>query len=170
MFRRYVVIVSYECCKSRSKCCICCNGCTHMLQRSVPNVSSVFLDVLLQVYLSGCCIRFTHMSQVFYLDIAYVCNSLQVFLYVFASVLEVCFRCFICLQTYVARVASECFKNRWDVAYVAIRVRSGDDVSGPHTWSGGAGPAWTRETQAQAWIAGASLGVRMWASGWASRR
>jgi hypothetical protein len=31
MFQRYVAIVSYECCKSRLKCCICCNGCTHIL-------------------------------------------------------------------------------------------------------------------------------------------
>jgi hypothetical protein len=28
----------YRCCKSRSRCCICCNGCTRMLQRSISNV------------------------------------------------------------------------------------------------------------------------------------
>jgi len=50
-----------------------------MLQRYVPNVSFVFSDILLQVCLTGCCIRYTHMLQVFYLDIAYVCNVFQVF-------------------------------------------------------------------------------------------
>jgi hypothetical protein len=31
MFQRYVASVSYGCCKSRSWCYICCNGCTHIL-------------------------------------------------------------------------------------------------------------------------------------------
>jgi hypothetical protein len=31
MFQRYVASISYGCCKSRSRCCICFNGCTHML-------------------------------------------------------------------------------------------------------------------------------------------
>jgi hypothetical protein len=44
-------------CKSRSGCYICCIGCTDVLQASVPNVSSVFLDV---------CCKFV------YLDVAYV--------------------------------------------------------------------------------------------------
>jgi hypothetical protein len=34
----------------------------------------------------------------------------------FASVSEVCFKCFICLQTYVASVASRCFKSKSGVA------------------------------------------------------
>jgi hypothetical protein len=42
IFQKYVASVSYGCCKSRSECCICWNGYTHMLQTSVPNVSSVF--------------------------------------------------------------------------------------------------------------------------------
>ena len=88
MFQRYVAIVSDECCKSRSECCICCNGCTRILQKFVPNVSSVFLDVLLQVCFFGCCICFTHILQVFYLDIAYVCNGFQVFFMCFCK----CFR------------------------------------------------------------------------------
>jgi hypothetical protein len=56
------------------------NGCIRMMQRSVPNVSSVFSDVLLQVCLSRCCICFMHMLQVFYRDNVYVCNDFQVFL------------------------------------------------------------------------------------------
>jgi hypothetical protein len=55
--------------------CICCNGCTLMLQKSVTNVSSVFLGRMLEVCLSECCIFFTHMLQVLYLDVAYVCND-----------------------------------------------------------------------------------------------
>ena len=55
-----------------------CNGCTRMLQTSVPNVSSVFRRML-QVCLFGCCICFTHMLQVFYLNVEYVCNDFRVF-------------------------------------------------------------------------------------------
>ena len=35
---------------------------------------------------------------------------------VFASVSDACFKCFICLQTYVASVAFECFKSRLRIA------------------------------------------------------
>jgi hypothetical protein len=31
LFHMYVSIVSYGCCKSRLRCCICCNDCTHTL-------------------------------------------------------------------------------------------------------------------------------------------
>jgi hypothetical protein len=34
------------------------------------------------------------MLQMFYLDVVYVCNSLKVFLGVFASVFDVCCKCF----------------------------------------------------------------------------
>ena len=78
MFIRYVANISYRCCKSRSGCCICCNGCTHMLQASVLNISSVFSDVCARC-LFGCCICFTHMLQVFYLNVEYVCNGFRVF-------------------------------------------------------------------------------------------
>jgi hypothetical protein len=44
-FQMFVTSVSDRCCKSRSECCICCNGCTRMLQRYVSNVSSMFSDV-----------------------------------------------------------------------------------------------------------------------------
>jgi hypothetical protein len=39
------------------------------------------------------------MLQVFYLDVAYVCNSFQVFLGVFASVSDACFKCSIYLYS-----------------------------------------------------------------------
>jgi hypothetical protein len=79
MFQRYVASISDGCCKNRSGCCIYCNSCTRMLQRSVTNVSSVFSGRMVQVCLSGCCICFTHRLHVFYLDVAYVCNGFRVF-------------------------------------------------------------------------------------------
>jgi hypothetical protein len=86
-------------------CCICCNRCTHMLQTSVPNVSSVFFTRMLQVCLSGCCICFTYMLQVFYLDVAHVCNGFKCFSCIFASVSYTYFKSFIYLQTYVVSIA-----------------------------------------------------------------
>jgi hypothetical protein len=65
--------------KSRSRCCICCNGCTRTLPTSIPNVSSIFSDVLLQECLSRCCICFAHMLQVFYVNVAYVWNGFKCF-------------------------------------------------------------------------------------------
>jgi hypothetical protein len=58
-------VYSYGCCKSRSRCCIRCNGYTRMFQPSVPNVSFVLKRML----------------QVFYLDVAYVSH--------------ICYKCFI---------------------------------------------------------------------------
>jgi hypothetical protein len=46
----------------------------------------------------------------------YVCNSFTCFSGVFASVSYACFKCFISLHTYVANVASGCFKSRSGVA------------------------------------------------------
>jgi hypothetical protein len=54
------------------------------------------------------------MLQVFYLDVAYVCNDFQVF---FASISDACFKCIICLQMYVVSVVSECFKSKSGVAH-----------------------------------------------------
>ena len=84
-----------------------------MLQVYIPNISSVFFRRMLRVCLFGCCICFTHMLQSFYLDVAYV---LQWFSGVFASVSNTCLKCFTCLQTYVASVASGCFKSKSNVA------------------------------------------------------
>jgi hypothetical protein len=38
---------------------------------------------MLQACLSRCCICFTYILQVFYLDVTYVCNDFQLFLQVF---------------------------------------------------------------------------------------
>jgi hypothetical protein len=108
--------VSDKCCKSRLRCYICCNGCTRMLQASVPNVSSMFSDVCCKcvypdvVYISHIC------CKVFCLNVAYVLQWFHVFLDVFASVSYACFKCFIRLHTYIVNVASRCFKSRSDVA------------------------------------------------------
>jgi hypothetical protein len=75
---------------------------------------------MLQVCLSGSCICVTHMLQVFYVDVAYVCNNFQVLSGIFASVSDACFKCFICLQMYDASVASGCFKSILGVAHIAM--------------------------------------------------
>jgi hypothetical protein len=70
---------------------------------------------MLQVRLFECCICFTHMLQVFYLDVAYVLQwfSSYYFKCFFASVLYACFKCFICLLLYVASVAYEALFSLW---------------------------------------------------------
>jgi hypothetical protein len=81
-FKRHVSSVSHGCCKSRLGCCICCNGCTCMLQASIPNVSYVFSDVY--------CKRV-------YLDVAYVSNICKCFicmLHIFAIVFNCFCKCF----------------------------------------------------------------------------
>jgi hypothetical protein len=58
---------------------ICCNGCTRMLQRSVSNVSSVFLYVLLQVC---------------YLDVVYVSHiCCKCFIWILRMI-SMFFKCF----------------------------------------------------------------------------
>jgi hypothetical protein len=90
----------------------CCNSCTRMLQAFVPNISFVFRRML-QVCLSRCCICFTHM---FASVLSRCCMCFQwfqvVFQVCFVSVSDTCFKCFICLHTYVASAASEYFKSR----------------------------------------------------------
>ena len=91
-----------------------------MLQASVPNVSSIFLDVCCKyVYLDVayvsciCCKCFNWMLREFTM----FSSVLQVF---FVSVSDTCFKCFICLQTYVASVASGCLKTRSGVAFPSL--------------------------------------------------
>jgi len=75
-----------------------------MLQSFVLNVLSVFPTYAAYVF---------HTYDVSVLSRYYVCLQwFQLFSGVFASVSDSCFRCFICFQTYVAFVASECFKTR----------------------------------------------------------
>jgi hypothetical protein len=85
-----------------------------MLQAHVLNVLSVFSDVCCKCVYLDVAYVFTHMMQVFYLDVVHVYNGFkcfQVFLQVFS---DACFKCFICFQSYVAIVALG-FKSRSSV-------------------------------------------------------
>jgi hypothetical protein len=67
---------------------------------------------MLQVCLFRCCICFTHMLHVYYMDVAYVFTMILAVFRYFSSVLDAYFKCFICLHIYVVSVASRCFKSR----------------------------------------------------------
>jgi hypothetical protein len=83
-----------------------------MFQVFVLNVSSVFRHmnvayvshICLQVFFRHeCCICFTHiLSSVLSRCCVCFCNGFKCFSGVFASILDACFKYFICLQTYVA--------------------------------------------------------------------
>jgi hypothetical protein len=86
-------------------------GCC-MLQRSVTNVSFVFSDVRCKcVYLDV-----AYISHICYICFIWMLHMFalvsSVFRCLFSSVSEPCFKCFICIQMYVAIVAFGCFKNR----------------------------------------------------------
>ena len=70
--------------------------------------------------LSRCCICFV--------------MAFQVFLGVFASVSDACFKCFIFLEMHVAKVLSGCFKSRSGVTH-GMRVEAGGGAS-PHMDAG----------------------------------
>jgi hypothetical protein len=82
------------------------------------------------------------MLQVFYLDVVYVCN---IFLTVFASVLETYFKGFICLFLYVTSVAYECFKSRSRVAYKMHVGSQGVRAPVAQATFGGANLKWSRD-------------------------
>jgi hypothetical protein len=63
------------------------------------------------VYLYIACFL-THTSQVFYLDITYVCTVFQVFFICCCKCFRRMFQIFQLFCTYVASVSSECFKRR----------------------------------------------------------
>ena len=124
-----------------------------MLQASI-RVSSIFLDICCKcVYLDVAYVS-THMLQVFYLDVAYVCNVFQVFL----GVSDACFKCFICLfcmfQVLLLDISKgECFVCLFcifqvlllDVSKVdwVLHMRCAWEAAGARE-----GPAWTRVMQA----------------------
>jgi hypothetical protein len=106
------------------------------------------------------------MIQVFYLDIAYVYyNCFKCSSSIFASVLDAYFKCFICFQTYVAIVASECFKTRPSVASPSSPFCCLASVSGverlrqsPLAWVAPRACRWAQ--QARRGQAGAGYGMR----------
>jgi hypothetical protein len=85
--------------------------------KRLSSMFHLFLRRMLQACLSGYCIRFTHILQVFLM-----LRYLQWFSIVFASVLDACFECFMSFW-YVTTVASRCFKSRSSVAH-GMHVRS----------------------------------------------
>jgi hypothetical protein len=95
-------VFSCGCYKSRLRCCICCNLLFSMFHLFLhTHVASMFIWMLhvfltyIASVLSWCCICCTMVLSVFFR----------------------CFcKCFICLQTYIAGVASRCFKSRMGVA------------------------------------------------------
>ena len=91
---------------------------------------------MLQVCLFECCICFTHMLQVFYLDVAYVFSMFLSVLGVFASVSDACFKCFISHQTYVASAASKCFKSTSGVVSPRLLLPRLSVSSSSRSWLG----------------------------------
>jgi hypothetical protein len=73
---------------------ICVAMVVHVCSKSLSPMFHLFFRRMLQVCLFGCCIYFTHMLQVFYLDVANVRNVFQVFF----SVTNACFICFLCCK------------------------------------------------------------------------
>jgi hypothetical protein len=101
VFHMHVASVSCGCCKI-GILHICCNGYTCMLQASIPKVSAI--SYICCPILSGCCICFTPMLQVFYLDVSYIfTHMLQVFHLDVAYVLKWLHMCF-------SRVSDICCK------------------------------------------------------------
>ena len=94
-----------------------------MLQVSIANVSFVVQTYVASVFIWMLHIFDTYVASV--LSGYCICFSMafQVFSGIVVSVLDACFKCFICLQTYVINVLSGCFQNRSGVAAGTRRSR-----------------------------------------------
>jgi hypothetical protein len=94
-----------------------------MLRVFYLDVAKVDLDVA-----NACCKHifrcFIRMLQVFHLDVAYVCNSCQVFFTCFCKCFRRLFQVFHMSSFVCAIVAFEYFKSRSDIAH-EISVESG---------------------------------------------
>jgi hypothetical protein len=92
----------------------------------VVNVCSQYFICFFQIYVTSVFIWMLHMfhtyvASVFIWMLRTWCNGFQVFhLFVFASVSDSFFKCFIYLRTYIANASSACFKSRSGVAHVAM--------------------------------------------------
>jgi hypothetical protein len=100
MFHLNVVSVSCGYCKSRSGCCIYCNGYTRMLQTFVLNVSVVFPNV--------CCKRVYLIIARFHIYVACVLSECCIY---FAMVFSNVFRCFY-----------KCFRRMLQVSIIFERM------------------------------------------------
>jgi hypothetical protein len=130
-------VAVYRCCKSRSRCCTCCNDYTRMFEVYVPNVSSSPDECC--KCLSGCCKSisrcciYMHIASIYFkcfkMFYTYACKCFIWTLYMFAMIFN-CFsgvfrKCFrhlfqvFHLSFFVyCNVTSGCFKNRLGVAHV----------------------------------------------------
>jgi hypothetical protein len=50
---------------------------------------------------------------------------LHILLWLYTHVLSICFKCFICFQTYVSSVLSRCLKSRYGEGHVAMEPVAG---------------------------------------------
>ena len=83
----------------------------HVCCKCLFSMFYLFFRRMLQMCLSGYCICFTHMLQLFYLDVAYVLQWVsRVFRVSYA-----CFKCFICL--FICWKYCKCFKSRSGIAH-----------------------------------------------------
>jgi hypothetical protein len=82
-----------------------CNGYTHMLQVSVPNVLAIFRRMLQVFYLGVAYVSHLIMLQAFHSDVAYVSHVCQVFHLDIAYVLQWLHTCF----SRVSDVCCKCF-------------------------------------------------------------
>jgi hypothetical protein len=135
----------------------------HVCYKRLFLMFHIFFRRMLQVYLSGCCICFTHMLQVFYLHVACVCNGFEVFFQVFqthdSSVSSV-------FRHMLQACAYGCFKSRSSIAHVVRReCRCHVGLCGAQTLTWGRA---VRRGQAQE--QGAATGVQTRPSGRMSER
>jgi len=131
VLQTFVASVSCGCCKSRTRCCICCNGYTPMLFQMFQLIQTC------SKYFSW----FRRMLHVFYLCVAYVshlcCKCFIRMLHMFSHICCICFAmathvffsCFRCMlqvfqlfRTYVANVSSRLCKSRSCVTHVIRRL------------------------------------------------
>jgi hypothetical protein len=114
-----------------SRCCICCNGYTHMLQMYLPNVSAV---------LSGCCICCNGYMRILWVyvtnvsPISYTCckcfiwmlHMLQL-LYTYVAI--VCFNWFHLISIFCSKFCSPCALTRGHARTHALHARSQHGLS-----------------------------------------
>jgi hypothetical protein len=89
----------------------------HLCCKRLSPMFYLFSDICCKCVSSGCCICFTHMLQVFHLDVAYVLQWLHTsFSWCFRRLLQV----FQLFRTYVISVSSRCCKSRSSIAHITV--------------------------------------------------
>jgi hypothetical protein len=86
-----------------------------LVQVSVLNVLSFFFNVCCKCVYRNVVYVFTHILQVFYLDVVYVCNNFKNFSCVFASVSDECFKCFIVFRRMLQLLHMDVSKLDWEL-------------------------------------------------------